>query len=62
MSDSRVPLGIGIGIGVAGVWALVELWPLLLLGGATYLIVKGMEEDYNSDKEKPECNTGPQKK
>lgn len=62
MSDPKVPLGIGIGIGAASVWALVELWPLLLLGGAAYLVVKGLESDHTDGQEKPECNIGPQKK
>lgn len=56
--DPRVPLGIGIGIGAAGVWALVELWPLFLLGGAAYLVVKGLREDHINDQENDECKTG----
>lgn len=62
MIDPKIPLGIGIGIGTAGVWALVELWPLILLGGAAYLVVKGLDDDHTSGQENSQCNTGPQKK
>lgn len=62
MKDPKIPLGIGIGIGITSIWALVELWPVLLLGGAAYLVVKGLEEDHTEKQEKSECNTGPQKK
>ena len=36
-----VPLGVGIGIGVCSLWALIELWPVLILGGAAYLCIQG---------------------
>lgn len=35
-------LGVGIVAGVAGVYLLLEIWPVLLLGGASYLIYKGL--------------------
>lgn len=38
-----VMLGIGVGAGVCGIWLLIELWPLLLLGGAAWLTYKGLE-------------------
>ena len=35
-------LGVGVVAGVAGVYLLIEIWPILLLGGAGYLIYKGL--------------------
>lgn len=42
-SNPLVPLGIGIGVGVCSLWLLLEIWPLVVLGGAGYLVYKGME-------------------
>jgi hypothetical protein len=38
-----VTFGLGVGAGVCSIWLLIELWPLVLLGGAGYLVLKGME-------------------
>jgi hypothetical protein len=62
VDNIKFPLGIGIGIGVCSVWALVELWPIIALGGATYLIVKGLHENYTSNQENTTCKTGTEKK
>jgi len=36
-------IGVGAGAGICAIWLLVELWPLLLLGGAAWLAYKGLE-------------------
>lgn len=36
-----VLLGIGTGIGVCTLWVLVELWPIIALGGVAYIIYQG---------------------
>lgn len=51
MIGSKIPLGIGIGIGICSIWALIELWPVIILGGAAYLIVKGLEDQYINTQE-----------
>ena len=38
-----VTLGIGIAIGGGLLFALIELWPLLILAGAGYCINKGLQ-------------------
>jgi len=40
-SASLIPLGIGIAIGGSILFALIELWPLLVLSAAGYCIYKG---------------------
>lgn len=40
-----IAIGLGIGIGVCGLWMLIEMWPLIILGGAGYLILKGVEKN-----------------
>lgn len=63
MNEKQIPLGVGIGIGVCSVWALIELWPIIVLGGAAYLVVKGLEDKYISNQERcSECKTGTQQK
>jgi len=52
-SNPLVPLGLGIGVGVCSLWLLLEVWPLVVLGGAGYLVYKGMESQ-NSKKETTE--------
>jgi len=37
-----VPLGIGIAIGGSALWLLIELWPILLVGGGIALALGGM--------------------
>jgi len=37
-----VAIGVGIGIGACAIILLVHLWPLVILGGAAYLIFKGL--------------------
>lgn len=39
-----VALGLGVGIGVCGLWVFIETWPLLALGGAAYLVYKGTQQ------------------
>jgi len=34
--------GIGVGVGLLSLWAIIEIAPILLLGGTGYLIVKGL--------------------
>jgi len=46
-----IPLGLGIGIGICSLWLLIELWPLVILGGAGYLVVKGMQGQTTKKKE-----------
>ena len=40
-----IAIGLGIGAGVCGLWVLLEMWPIILLGGAGYLILKGVEQN-----------------
>ena len=40
-----VTFGLGVGAGICGVWLLVEMLPLIALGGAGYLILKGLEQN-----------------
>ena len=61
-SNPLLPIGFGIGIGACSLWAIAELWPLLIIGGAGYLVVKGLENQYNNSQESNQCETGPQKK
>ena len=39
-----VAMGVGIGVGVCGLWILLETWPILILGGAAYLVYKGVQK------------------
>jgi len=41
-SASLISLGIGIAIGGGLLFALVQVWPLLILAGAGYCIHKGL--------------------
>jgi len=41
-NNMLVPMGIGIAIGGGLLWVLVELWPLLLIGGGLLLAFKQM--------------------
>jgi hypothetical protein len=49
-------LGTGIGLGAVAVWAAVEFFPFLLIGGGIYLAMKGLEKDQKT-KEKQEYDT-----
>ena len=46
MNDQKyspmLPFGAGIAIGGLGLLALIELWPLLLIGGGLVLAFKGL--------------------
>ena len=53
-SNPLVPLGLGIGVGICSLWLLLEVWPLLMLGGAGYLVYKGMEKQNSKEKETTE--------
>jgi len=55
-----VALGLGAGVGVCSLWVLIEVWPVLVLGGAAYLVYKGTQQ---SNKENiTRCNDGKSKK
>ena len=41
-SASLVPLGVGIAIGGGLLFALVNIWPVIILTGAGYCIYKGL--------------------
>jgi len=41
-SANLIPLGIGIAVGGGLLFALIEIWPLLILTGAGYCIYKGL--------------------
>lgn len=58
-NDSLVPFGSGVVVGVLGIWALVELMPLLLLAGGGYLVLKGIGSPIKGTQE---CVTGQPKK
>ncbi|MCW4027473.1 MAG: hypothetical protein NWE76_08330 [Candidatus Bathyarchaeota archaeon] len=54
MSDKKqvhplLPLGVGVAIGGSALWLAIELWPVLVLGGAAWLITKGAAKS-NLDK------------
>lgn len=49
--DPKLALGAGIGIGVSAIYLLVHLWPVILVMGAGWLMVKGIGSD---DKEEEE--------
>ena len=38
-----VPFGLGVGAGLLGVWVVVEFFPLFVIGGVSYIVLKGME-------------------
>ena len=44
-----VTFGLGLGAGVCGIWLLIEALPIIALGGAGYLILKGMENSKNKE-------------
>ena len=56
-----VPLGIGIGIGVCTLFAAIELLPFLVIGGAGYMIYKGINNT-NTEETNDTCSTGQEKK
>lgn len=35
--------GTGVGVGLLVIWAAIELFPLIALGGAGFLLYKGLE-------------------
>jgi len=38
------PLGAGIAIGGLGLWALIELWPLIIIGAGVFIAFKGLSQ------------------
>lgn len=42
-NDSLLSLGLGIGIGALSLWVVIELFPLIVLSGAGYLVLKGLQ-------------------
>ena len=64
MSNSTSPLvslGIGMVVGVGALFLLLELWPILVVGGGVYLVLKGLTNQASAE-EKTKCNTGQQAK
>jgi hypothetical protein len=57
-----LPLGIGVGVGILSLYAVIELFPLIALGGAGYLVIKGLNINSKSKEETSTCSTGHQKK
>lgn len=47
-----IPLGAGIAIGGGALWLLVELFPLIIAGGAAYLVIKGIGQQNTEAEEK----------
>ncbi len=66
MSEQTVspllPFGAGIGVGLISLWALIELLPLLALGGVGFLIFKGLEASNITKEDTDTCSTGQQAK
>lgn len=60
-SDSLVPFAMGVGVGVIAIWALVELFPLLVVGGLGYMVLKGLH-GYGTIWEKETCQENGQNK
>lgn len=56
-----IPLGIGIGIGVCTLFAAIELFPFLVIGGAGYIVYRGIN-DTDTEEEADTCNTGQDQK
>ena len=59
-NSALIPFGAGLAAGVLGIYALIELFPLVVLGGAGFLVYKGMTATV--DKENTICEIGQQKK
>ena len=57
-----LPFGVGVGVGVMCLWALVELFPLIALGGAGFLVVKGLKTTNISKEDTNTCSIGQQVK
>lgn len=47
--SSLVPLGVGIGMGALSLWAAIELFPFLVVGGAGYLVYQGMKNTHKEE-------------
>jgi len=37
-----IPLGVGVAIGGSVLWIAIKIWPAVILGGAAWLIAKGV--------------------
>lgn len=48
-ANALVPLGAGIAIGGLGLWALIELWPLIIIGAGVFIAFKGISQPKESD-------------
>ena len=58
-----LPFGLGVGAGLCGIWAAIELLPLLAMGGVGYLVYLGLAQTKGANKEEAKkCNTGTAKK
>jgi len=42
-TEMLIPLGIGVAIGGGLLWLLLELWPLIAMGGGLLLAFKAMQ-------------------
>lgn len=42
-NNSLLSLGVGVVIGLGSLLLLLEVWPLIVLSGGLYLILKGVE-------------------
>jgi hypothetical protein len=51
MEDKLFSFGAGIGIGILSLWAIIELAPLLLVGGVGYLMVTKSSSQLKEEKE-----------
>ncbi len=42
--DPLVPLGVGVVLGGSALWLLIELWPLLVVGGGLAMVAVGLKK------------------
>ncbi len=48
--SNLIPLGVGIGIGALSLWAAIELFPFIVVGGAGYIIYQGLTKQKENTK------------
>jgi hypothetical protein len=39
-----VPLGVGIALGGCALWRIIEMWPVLVIGGGIILALTGVKK------------------
>lgn len=54
-------LGLGLGLGACSIWVLFELWPVVVMAGAGYIVLKSLEGKSSTWQEYDTC-AGYQKK